>query len=60
LCLEDAAHGVVPTHEIFHKPLKVNFRWEELSTPENYRHFPEGKKLGKTIKVWKVQTKKSR
>jgi hypothetical protein len=49
---------VVPTHEIFQKPLKVNFRWEERPTPENYRHWPGGEKLGKTIKVWKVQTKK--
>ncbi len=48
---------MVPTHEIFNKPLKVNFQWEERSTPENYRHWPGGDKLGKTIKVWKVQTK---
>ena len=54
----DKAHGVVPTHEIFQAPLKVNFKWEELPTPENYRHWPEGEKLGKTMKVWKVQTKK--
>jgi hypothetical protein len=49
---------VVPTHEIFQKPLKVNLRWEERPTPENYRHWPGGEKLGKTIKVWKVQTRK--
>ena len=49
---------MVPTHEIFHKPFEVNFRWEEQPTPENYRHWPGGDKLGKTIKVWKVQTRK--
>ncbi len=54
----DAAHGVVPTHEIFQTPLKVNFQWEEQPTPDNYRHWPDGEKLGKTVKVWKVQTKK--
>jgi hypothetical protein len=49
---------VVPTHAIFHKPLPVNLQWEERPTPENYRHWPGGEKLGKTIKVWKVQNKK--
>jgi hypothetical protein len=48
---------VVPTHEIFHKPFPVEIRWEERPTPENYRHWPGGDKLGKTMKVWKVQTK---
>jgi hypothetical protein len=49
---------VAPTHEIFHKPLNVQLEWEERNTPENYRHWPGGEKLGKTIKVWKVATKK--
>ena len=49
---------MVPTHEIFQKPLPVKLQWEERPTPENYRHWPGGEKLGKTIKVWKVQTKK--
>ena len=49
---------MAPTHEIFHKPLNVNLEWEERPTPENYRHWPGGEKLGKTIKVWKVATKK--
>lgn len=48
---------MVPTHEIFQKPLKVNIRWEERPTPEDYRHWPGGEKLGKTMKVWKTQTK---
>jgi hypothetical protein len=52
------AHGVVPTHEIFNKPHKVPIRFEELPTPENYRHWPGGEKLGKTMKAWKVQTRK--
>src|ERR1700730_12921400 len=54
----DAAHGVVPTHEIFQTPLKVNFQWEEQPPPESYRYSPDGDKLPKTMKVWKVQTKK--
>jgi hypothetical protein len=51
----DAAHGVVPTHEIFHKPLAVNLQYEDRPTPDNYLHYPGGDKLGKTMKVWKVQ-----
>jgi hypothetical protein len=49
---------VVPTHEIFQKPFQVTFQWEERPTPENYRHWPGGEKLGKTMKVWKVQNRK--
>jgi hypothetical protein len=52
------AHGVVPTHEVFNKPHKVEIRYEDLPTPENYRHWPGGEKLVKTMKAWKVQTKK--
>ena len=52
------AHGVVPTHEVFHKPHKVEIAFEDMPTPEHYRHWPGGEKLGPTMKVWKVQTKK--
>lgn len=52
------AHGVVPTHEVFHKPNKVEITYEDMPTPENYRHWPGGDKLGKTMKVWRMQTKK--
>src|SRR3954453_8200140 len=53
----DAAHGVVPTHEIFQKPYKVDLKLEDRPTPDNYRSWPGGEKLGPTIKVWKVQDK---
>jgi hypothetical protein len=56
--LYDAAHGVVPSHEIFHKPFAVEIKLEDRPTPENYRHWPGGERLGKTMKVWKVQDKK--
>jgi hypothetical protein len=52
------AHGVVPTHAIFHKPYPVEIKYEEMPTPANYRHWPGGETLGKTMKVWKVQSKK--
>jgi len=49
---------VVPTHEIFQKPFKVDLQFEDAPTPENYRTWPGGAELGKTMKVWKVQNKK--
>jgi Disulphide bond corrector protein DsbC len=55
--LDDAAHGVVPSHEVFQKPLKVNLQFEDHPVPPFYRHYPGGEKLGRTMRVWKVQTK---
>jgi hypothetical protein len=49
---------VVPSHEIFQKPLKVDLHFEDHAVPSNYRHYPGGDKLGQTMKVWKVQMKK--
>lgn len=47
----------MPSHEIFQQPLKANLEWEDRPSPEHYRIWPLGEKIGKTIKVWKVQTK---
>jgi hypothetical protein len=58
MCLEDAAHGVVPSHAIFNEPLKVNLAFEERPTPANYFELSGDRKLEKTIQVWPVQTKK--
>ena len=48
----------MPTHEVFRKPFPVEIKLEDFPTPDDYRHWPGGDKLGKTMKVWKVQTKK--
>jgi hypothetical protein len=48
---------VVPSHEVFQKPLKVDLQFEDHAVPSNYRGYPGGDKLGQSIKVWKVQTK---
>ena len=48
----------MPSHEVFQKPLKVDLQFEDHAVPASYRHYPGGDKLGETIKVWKVQTKK--
>jgi hypothetical protein len=45
-------------HEVFQKPHKVEITYEDIPTPQNYRHWPGGDKLGMTMKVWKVQVKK--
>ena len=49
---------MVPSHEVFRKPLKVDLQFEDHAVPPEYRHYPGGDKLGQTMKVWKVQTKK--
>ncbi len=60
LCLEDGAHGIVTSHAIFNTPLQVRLDFEDVPTPENYLTPLWGvdKKLGKTIKIWRVQNKK--
>ena len=58
LCLDDAAHGVVPSHAVFNTPLKVSPTFAEVPTPDNYLPDAGDKEIGKTIRVWKVQTKK--
>jgi hypothetical protein len=49
---------LVPSHEIFSKPLKVNLTFEDIPTPEYYFNLAGGKKVEKTTRVWRVQTKK--
>jgi hypothetical protein len=55
--LQGSAHGVVPTHAIFQGPFPVDLAYQEVDTPESYRHWPGGVELGKQLKVWKVQNK---
>ena len=55
LCLGDAAHGIVTTHEIFHTPNEVRLTFENRQVPVYYRSWPIGERLGETMKVWRVQ-----
>lgn len=41
-------------HPVFHRPLPVEIELTERSTPGGYRKYHSGKKLGPTLKVWKV------
>jgi len=58
--LSEAAQGELPRHEIFSKPLKVEPEYETWDTPENYRRYPGGSDLPKTLKVWRVQQTRGR
>ena len=59
--MTDAAHGESFDHPVFHKPLKVDIKLETVDTPQSYlRSLPEGKILGKKMKVWYVQKAKTR
>jgi len=58
LCLDDLAHGIATAHDIFRTPLKVDPTLQEIPTPAHYPALASGKTIGKTIKVWKLQTKK--
>lgn len=58
LCLDDVAHNVATDHEIFHSPLEVNPTFEDVPTPPFYPPLGSGKPMGRTIRAWRVQTKK--
>ncbi|MHC4459813.1 MAG: hypothetical protein ACYS30_00130 [Planctomycetota bacterium] len=51
----DAAHAESLEREVFQKPFKVEPEFEYWDTPNNYRRFPDGDKLPKKMKVWRVQ-----
>lgn len=51
----DAAQGELQDHEVFKTPLKVEPKYEEWRTPDNYREYAVGEKLPATIRVWRIQ-----
>jgi hypothetical protein len=51
----DAAHAESLDHEVYSKPFKVVPRFESITTPRNYRRYPDGDKLADKMKVWRVQ-----
>ncbi|GMU82921.1 MAG: hypothetical protein AMXMBFR47_27920 [Planctomycetota bacterium] len=57
--MDDAAHGMAPKHDIFNTPNKIDFTLEDRPTPPQYRHYVGGEKLGETMKVRRVQTKRN-
>lgn len=55
MCMDKGAHDMRLDHEIFHKPLEVEIKYDTFPTPDEYRN--RGMKPGDPIKVWNVQTK---
>ncbi len=58
ICLGPVAHGIASGHEVFRSPNPVELKLEDYPTPPHYRHLTSGRPVGKTIKVWRVQTKR--
>ncbi len=48
----------MPSHEIFNKPHSIKLTFEDVPTPQNYVELAGAKGVGKTTRVWRVQTKK--
>ncbi len=57
ICLGPVAHGIAAGHEVFRLPYPVEPLLEDYPTPPHYRGLMSGRPIGKTIKVWRVQTK---
>jgi hypothetical protein len=57
LCLSDKAHKLALDHVLFHAPLEVNPRLEEIPTPEDYADMTIDSSIGEKMKIWRVQTK---
>ncbi len=43
-------------HDIFNTPVAVKLSLSEQPTPSSYANYPEGRSLGKTMPMWRVQT----
>jgi hypothetical protein len=53
--MSDAAQGELQNHEVFKTPLKVEPKYEEWTTPENYHRYAIGEQLPATVRVWRIQ-----
>ena len=56
LCLDAHAHSMKLKHPIFHKPFKVDVGYEEVELTGNYHVRYNGRNLGKTMPMWRMQT----
>lgn len=55
LCLDAHAHGVKTDHPIFNTPVKVELTMEQRTTPDNYKHYYNGRNLKDNMPMWRVQ-----
>ncbi|MEM7261107.1 MAG: protein-disulfide reductase DsbD domain-containing protein [Planctomycetota bacterium] len=56
MCLDAHAHGMRIQHDIFRTPNRVELTIADHPTPKSYARYPEGKALGDTMPMWRVQT----
>ncbi len=56
MCLDAHAHGVRIQHDLFQTPNQVQLTFTDQPTPESYARYPEGRDLGETMPMWRVQT----
>ncbi len=56
MCLDAHAHGVRIEHDLFHTPNEVQLTFTDQPTPDSYARYPEGRELGETMSMWRVQT----
>ncbi len=57
LCLEGPAHHLALDHPLFHSPLEVDPKLEQMLTPPDYPYLTLDPAIGPTMNVWTVQTK---
>jgi hypothetical protein len=57
ICLGAFAHGIASEHEVFRSPFPVKLSLEDQPAPPQYPGLASGRPIGKSIKVWRVQTK---
>lgn len=56
MCLDAHAHGVRIDHDLFQTPNDVRLTFTDRPTPPSYANYPEGRDLGPTMPMWRVQT----
>lgn len=56
MCLDAHAHGMRMDHDIFRTPNPVKLTIVEQPTPSTYANYPDGRDLGETMPMWRVQT----
>lgn len=56
MCLDAHAHGMRMDHAIFRTPNPVELTINDQPTPSSYANYPEGKELGDSMPMWRVQT----
>jgi len=57
ICLTGPAHHLALSHPLFHSPLEVDPKLEQIPTPAEYPYLGLDPALGPTMNVWRAQKK---